>query len=95
LLNVSRNQLRMTGFLTGHCQLKGYLFKLELVKRPRCDQCKQASGMVSNILHDCKFWPHYDSDAWFVINKTRRLSGQLCRQNTALCSRYGAAECMS
>ena len=32
LLNLSRNQLRMmTGLLTGHCHLKGHLFKLGLV----------------------------------------------------------------
>jgi len=29
-------------------------FKLELVKNPGCDQRKQASGMVSNILCDCE-----------------------------------------
>jgi hypothetical protein len=38
---------KKAGEATG-CQLKGYLFKLELVKSPRCDQCKQASGMVLN-----------------------------------------------
>jgi hypothetical protein len=35
LLSLSRNQLRiLTGLLTGHCHLKGHLFKMRLVKSP-------------------------------------------------------------
>jgi hypothetical protein len=53
LLSLSRNQLRiMTGLLTGHCNLKGHLFKLGLVNSPECDRCKQASEMASHILCD-------------------------------------------
>jgi hypothetical protein len=34
-LNLSRNQLRiMTGLLTGHCCLQGFLFKLGLADSP-------------------------------------------------------------
>jgi hypothetical protein len=41
LLNLSRNQLRiMIGLLTGHCFLKGHLFKLGLVNSPKCNRCK-------------------------------------------------------
>jgi hypothetical protein len=44
LLNLSRNQLRvMTGLLTGHCHLKGHLFKLGLINSPECNRCKQAA----------------------------------------------------
>jgi hypothetical protein len=55
LLNLSKNQLRImtTGLLTGHCHLKGHLFKLGLVKSPECNRCKQASEMASHILCAC------------------------------------------
>jgi hypothetical protein len=44
LLNLSKNQIRiMTVLPTGHCHLKGHLFKLRLVNSPECDRCKQAS----------------------------------------------------
>jgi len=47
LLSLSRNQLRiMTGLLTGHCHLKGQLFKLGLVDSPWCDVCQQASEVA-------------------------------------------------
>jgi hypothetical protein len=55
LLNLSRNQLRiMTGLLTGHCHLKGHLFKLGLVNSPECNRCKQASEAASHVLCDCE-----------------------------------------
>jgi hypothetical protein len=55
LLNLSRNQLRiMTGLLTGHCHLKGHLFKLGLVNSPECNRCKQASETASHVLCDCE-----------------------------------------
>jgi hypothetical protein len=41
LLDLNRNHLIiMTGLLTGHCRLKGHLFKMELVAGPRCGRCK-------------------------------------------------------
>jgi hypothetical protein len=55
LLNLSRNQLRiMTGLLTGHCHLKGHLFKLGLINSPECNRCKQASETASHILCVCE-----------------------------------------
>jgi hypothetical protein len=55
LLSLSRNQLRiLTGLFTGHCHLKGHLFKLGLVDRPECDRCKQASETASHVLGDCE-----------------------------------------
>jgi hypothetical protein len=55
LLNLSRNQLRiMTGLLTGHCHLKGHLFKLGLVNSPECNRCNQASETASHVLCDCE-----------------------------------------
>jgi hypothetical protein len=43
-LSLNINQLRiLTGLFTGHCHLKGHLFKLGIVDSPECDRCKQAS----------------------------------------------------
>jgi hypothetical protein len=62
LLNLSRNQPRMTGLLTGHCHLNGCLFKLGLVNSPECNRYKQASETASRVLCDCealatlRFW---------------------------------------
>ena len=55
LLNFNRNQLSiLTGLFTGHCHLKGHLFKLGLVDSPECDRCKQASETASHVLGDCE-----------------------------------------
>jgi hypothetical protein len=36
LFNLTRNQLRiLTGLVTGHCQLKGHLFKLAVIDASR------------------------------------------------------------
>jgi len=43
----------MTGLLTGHCHLKGYLFKLGLVDRPGHNRCYQASEIASHVLCNC------------------------------------------
>jgi hypothetical protein len=52
---MGRNQLRIrTGLLTGHCHLKGHLFKLRLVNSPECNRCKQASETASHVLCDCE-----------------------------------------
>jgi len=40
----------MKGLLTGHCHLKGHLFKVELVDSPGCDRCKQAIEKTSHVL---------------------------------------------
>jgi hypothetical protein len=50
---LSRNKLRIIlGLLTGHCHLKGHLFKLGLVNSPKCDRCKQAPETASQVLCD-------------------------------------------
>jgi hypothetical protein len=55
LLSLSRNQLRvLTGLFTGHCHLKGHLFKLGLVDSPECNRCKQASETASRVLCNCE-----------------------------------------
>jgi hypothetical protein len=55
LLSLSRNHLRMlTGFVTGHCHLKGHLFKVGLLNIPKCDRCKPISETASHVLCDCE-----------------------------------------
>jgi hypothetical protein len=44
----------MTGLLTGHCYLKGHLFKLGLVDSPESVRCEQASEPGSHLLYGCK-----------------------------------------
>jgi len=44
----------MMGLLTGHCYLKGHMFKLELVDNPRFGRCKQALEMACYDLCDCE-----------------------------------------
>jgi hypothetical protein len=91
-LSLNRNQLRiLSGLLTGHCRLKGHLFKLGLVNSIECDRCKQASETASHILCDC--------DALATL-RLRHLGHRFIKsgvfedsqQNTALCSRYGTVE---
>jgi hypothetical protein len=53
LLSLNRNQLRIkTELLTGHCHLKGHLFKLAMVNSPKCDRRKQVNEMASHVLSD-------------------------------------------
>jgi hypothetical protein len=40
LLKLNRDQLRwVVGLFTGHCHLKGHLFKLGLTDDPTCEWC--------------------------------------------------------
>jgi hypothetical protein len=54
LLRLSRDQLRwVVGLLTGHCHLKGYLFKLGLINDPICERCQEDES-ATRILCDCE-----------------------------------------
>jgi hypothetical protein len=55
LLELNRDQLRwVVGLLTGHCHLKGHLFKLGLTDDPTCERCLQEDESVTHILCDCE-----------------------------------------
>lgn len=41
------------GLLTRHCHSNGHIFELELVDKPGCGRCKQASETASRALRDC------------------------------------------
>jgi hypothetical protein len=55
LLRLNRDQLRwMVGLLTGHCHLKGHLFKLGLTADPFCKRCLEDDESSIHILCDCE-----------------------------------------
>jgi hypothetical protein len=52
---LNRNQLRwVTGLLTGHCHLKGHLFKMGLTESPTCEWCLEKDESATHILCDCE-----------------------------------------
>jgi hypothetical protein len=51
LLKLNRDQLRwMVGLFTGHCHLKGHLFKLGLTAEPTCERCLEEDESATHIL---------------------------------------------
>jgi hypothetical protein len=55
LLKLNRNQLRwVIGLFTGHCHLKGHLFKLGLTDDPTCERCLEEVESATHILCDCE-----------------------------------------
>jgi hypothetical protein len=55
LLRLNRDQLRwVVGLLTGHCHLKGHLFKLGLINDPICERYQEEVESATHILCDCE-----------------------------------------
>jgi hypothetical protein len=55
LLKLNTDQLRwVVGLLTGHCHLKGHLFKLGLTDDPTYERCLQEDESATHILCDCR-----------------------------------------
>jgi hypothetical protein len=55
LLKLNRDQPKwVVGLLTGHCHLKGHLFKLGLTDEPICKRCLEEDESATHILSDCK-----------------------------------------
>jgi hypothetical protein len=44
----------VVGLLTGHCHLKGHLFKLGFTDDPTCERCLQEDESTTRILCDCE-----------------------------------------
>jgi hypothetical protein len=60
LLKLDRNQLRwVVGLLTGHCHLKGHLFKLGLSDSPTCERCQGKDEMTTHVLCECEALAHW------------------------------------
>jgi hypothetical protein len=59
LLKLNRDQLRwVVGLLTGHCHLKGHLFKLGLTDDPMCERRLEEDESATHILCDCEAAAH-------------------------------------
>jgi hypothetical protein len=55
LLKLNRDQLRwVVGLLTGHCHLKGHLFKLGRTDDSTCERGLQENESATHILCDCE-----------------------------------------
>jgi hypothetical protein len=55
LLRLNGDQLRwVVGILTGHCHLKGHLFKLGVTADPICERCLEDDESSIHILCDCE-----------------------------------------
>ena len=55
LLKLNRDQLRwMIGLFTGHCHLKGHLFKLGQTYDPTCLRCLEKADSAIHIQCDCE-----------------------------------------
>jgi hypothetical protein len=51
-LKINRSQLRwMTGLFTGHCHLKGHLFKIGLTSIPTCERCLEKDESATHTSH--------------------------------------------
>jgi hypothetical protein len=46
--------LWVTGLLTGHCHLKGHLFKVWLTESPTFERCLEEDESATHILCDCE-----------------------------------------
>jgi hypothetical protein len=44
----------VVGLFSGHCHLKGHLFKLGLTEDPTCDRCLEEDESATHILFDCE-----------------------------------------
>jgi hypothetical protein len=59
LLKLNRDQLRwIVGLLTGHCHLKGHLFKLGLTVDLTCKRCLEEDESATHILCDSEAIVH-------------------------------------
>jgi hypothetical protein len=55
LLKLNRDQLRrVVDLFTGHCHLKGHIFKLGLMDDLICKRCLEEDVSATNMLCDCE-----------------------------------------
>jgi hypothetical protein len=59
LFKLNRDQLRwIVGLFTGHCHLKGHLFKLWLTDDPSCERYLEDDESATHVLCDCEPTAH-------------------------------------
>jgi hypothetical protein len=49
----------MVKLLTGHCHLKGHLFKLGLSDSPTCERCQEKDETAMHVLCECEALAHW------------------------------------
>jgi hypothetical protein len=49
----------VVGLLTGHCHLKGHLFKLGLSDSPTCERCQEKDETATHVLCECEALAHW------------------------------------
>jgi hypothetical protein len=60
LLKLNNEQLRCIAELfTGHCHLKGHVFKLGLTDDHTCERCLEEDESATHILCDCEAIAHF------------------------------------
>jgi hypothetical protein len=82
LLKLNRDQLRwIVGLLTGHCHLKGHLFKLGLTDDPICERCLKEDESATHILCDCEAVAHLRSRhlGQFFMEPSDYYDAPICR----------------
>jgi hypothetical protein len=58
-VEIKQRPIKMDGRLfTGHCHLKGHLFKLGLTDDPTCERCLKEDESDTHILCDCEAIDH-------------------------------------
>jgi hypothetical protein len=51
LLKLNKDQLRwIVGLFTGHCHLRGHLFKLRLTDDPTCERCLEEDELATRVV---------------------------------------------
>jgi hypothetical protein len=49
------------GLLTGHCHLRGHLFKMGLSDSPTCGRCREEDETATHVLCECEALAHQRS----------------------------------
>jgi hypothetical protein len=94
LLKLTRDQLRwLVGLFTGHCHLKGHLFKLGLTDDPICEKCLEEDESATHVLCDCeavadlRFGPVYYGARWLLWHPHKQGPHLKCRIDKGLIQR--------
>ena len=70
---LKRNDLRMvTGFITGHCRLRGHLKKLGIEENGMCRFCDEEEETPIHLLTDCGAMLHKRKECFNIYCLTDR-----------------------
>jgi hypothetical protein len=74
-LKLNNDQLRcIVELFTGHCHLKGHVFKLGLTDDHTCERCLEEDESAPHVLCDCEAIAHFKiSSRGLVLHRTKWL----------------------